>query len=105
MPATVAPGSTVFINSSVENLTTTNQAVTVTMTVKDPGESVSGAATNVGALLLNLNPKETRLATLSVNVPTSACSGIYDVTITVTNNAGSMLATHTATFTVTIPVP
>ena len=106
-PAHIAPGMPVFIHSSVENLTTTNQAVTVTLTVKNPGECVSGAATatNVGALLLNLSPKETRLAMLSVNVPTSACSGTYGVTITVTNSAGTMLAKHTTTFTVTIPTP
>jgi uncharacterized membrane protein len=70
-----------------------------------PEIDVSGAATNVGALLLNLGPKETRLAMLSVKVPTSACSGTYGVTITVTNSAGSVLAKHTATFTVTIPTP
>jgi uncharacterized membrane protein len=104
-PAAVASGSTVFIHSSVENLTATNQAVTVTLTVNNPGECVSGAATNVGALALGLSPNETRLATLSVSVPTSACSGPYTVTITVKNSTGTVLATHTATFTVTIPVP
>ena len=40
-PLAVAPGSNVFIHSSVENLTTTNQAVTVTMTLTTPGECVS----------------------------------------------------------------
>jgi len=104
-PAIVSPGSTVFINSSVENLTTTNQAVTVTLTVNNPGECMSAAATNIGSLLLSLGPKETRLSTLSVNVPTSSCSGTYDVTIMVTNSVGAVLAKHTATFTVTIPQP
>jgi hypothetical protein len=106
-PAAVPPGSAVFIHSSVENLTTSNQAVSVMLTVKDPGECVSTAATatHLGTLLLNLRPRETRLAMLSANVPGSACSGTYSVSITVRNSAGTVLATHTATFTVTIPAP
>lgn len=104
-PSTIAPGAPVFIHSAVENLTTTNQAVTVTLTVTNPGSCVSGIATHTGAFAFSLKPSETRLATLSLNVPPSACSGTYSVTITVKNSAGTVLATHTATFTVTIPAP
>ena len=104
-PLVVAPGSHVIIHSSVENLTTTNQAVTVTMTVTNPGECVSAGTKNIGVLALGLMPKETRLATLSESIPTSACSGNYEVTITVTSRTGVVLAKHTSTFSVTIPTP
>jgi uncharacterized membrane protein len=104
-PLVVAPGSHVTIHSSVENLTTTNQAVTVTLTVTNPGECVSAGAKNVGVLALGLTPRETRLATLSTSIPTSACSGTYEVTITVTSSTGAVLAKHTSSFTVTIPTP
>ncbi len=104
-PASVAPGSTIFVHSSVENLTATNQAVSVTMTVTNPGQCANSAATHLGQLLLNLSPKQTRLAMLSATVPTSACSGSYSVTITVKNSSGTVLATHTTTYTVTIPTP
>jgi hypothetical protein len=54
---TVARGSNVFIHRSVENLTTMNQAVTVTMTVTTPGECVSAEAKNIGVLALGLAPQ------------------------------------------------
>ena len=104
-PLVVAPGSNVFIHSSVENLTTANQAVTVTMTMTTPGECVSAGGKNLGVLALGLTPKETRLATLSASIPTSACSGSYEVTITVTSSMGVVLAKHTSTFSVTMPTP
>src|SRR5579859_2931335 len=100
VPSQVAPGALVFIHSTVENLTTSNQAVTVSLTVNNPGGCVSGIAPNAGAFAFSLAPLATRLAALSVNVPPSACSGTYSVTMTVTNSAGTVLATHTATFTV-----
>jgi uncharacterized membrane protein len=102
-PLVVAAGSHVTIHASVENLTTANQAVTVTMTVTNPGDCVSSGAKNIGVLKLGLAERETRLATLSSNIPTSACSGTYEVTITVTSSTGVVLAKHTSTFTVTIP--
>ncbi len=102
-PLVVAPGSNVFVHSSVENLTTTNQAVTVAMTVTNPGECVSAVSKNIGVLAIGLTPRETRLASLSTTIPTSACSGTYEVTITVTSSTGAVLAKHTSTFTVTIP--
>ncbi len=104
-PSIVAPGATVFIHSAVQNLTTTNQAVTVALTVKDPGTCTSAIAPHTGAFAFNLRSSETRLAALSLDVPPSACSGTYSVTITVTNSAGVVLATHTATFTVEIATP
>ena len=103
IPSRVAPGTMVFIHSAVENRAITNQAVTVVLTVDNPGGCVSGIATQVGALAFNLRPHETRLAALSLSVPPSACSGTYSVKITVTNASGTVLATHTATFTVKIP--
>jgi hypothetical protein len=103
-PAAVAPGAMVFIHSAVENLAITNQAVTVALTVNNPGGCVSSIAPHAGAFAFNLKPHETRIAALSLTVPPSACSGTYSVTITVTNAAGTVLATHTATFTVKIPI-
>jgi hypothetical protein len=103
-PANVAPGAMVFIHSAVENLAITNQAVTVALTVSNPGGCVSAIAPHAGAFAFNLKPHETRLAALSLTVPPSACSGTYSVTIAVTNAGGTVLATHTATFTVKIPV-
>ncbi len=104
-PSIVAPGATVFIHTAVQNLTTTNEAVTVGLTVKNPGTCTNAIAPHTGAFAFNLKSSETRIAALSLNVPPSACSGTYDVTITVTNSAGTVLATHTATFTVEIPTP
>ncbi len=104
-PSIVAPGATVFIHSAVQNLTTTNQAVTVALTVKNPGTCASAIAPHTGAFAFSLRSSETRMAALSLDVPPSACSGTYSVTITVTNSADAVLATHTATFTVEIPTP
>jgi hypothetical protein len=103
-PSRVAPGAMVFIHSALENHAITNQAVTVALTVNNPGGCVSGIAKQAGAFAFNLGPHETRLAELSLSVPPSACSGAYSVTITVTNAAGTVIATHTTTFTVKIPV-
>jgi hypothetical protein len=75
----------------------------VDLTVNNPGGCISGMAPNAGAFAFNLNRGQARFAALSVTVPPSACSGTYGVKITVTNAAGTVLATHTTTFTVNIP--
>jgi hypothetical protein len=58
-----------------------------------------------GTFAFGLKRSETRLADLSLDIPASACSGTYGVTVVVKNSAGTVLATHTAKFTVTIPTP
>jgi hypothetical protein len=103
-PAITVPGGKVFIHTSVGNLTVTNQAVSVALDVTNPGTCVTGhLPSHAGALAFSLRPSETRLADLSLDIPASTCSGTYGVTIVVKNSAGTVLATHTAKFTVTIP--
>jgi hypothetical protein len=107
VPVLTAPRSTVFVHTGVRNLSLSNEAVTVTLKVTNPGTCVSGSVipSNVGAFALGLRPNETRLADLSLHVPASACSGTYSVTVTVKNSAGAVLATHTSAFKVEIPTP
>jgi hypothetical protein len=105
-PSVTAPGRKVFIHTAVDNLAVTNKAVTVTLNITNPGSCVTGhLPSQAGAFAFGLRPKETRLADLSLDVPPSACSGTYTVSILVKNSAGTVLATHTAKFTVMIPVP
>jgi hypothetical protein len=94
----------VFIHDSITNRTITNQAVTVTLSITNPGTCVTGnLPSQAGALALKLRPNETRMSALSLDIPPSTCSGTYGVTVTVKNSAGTVLATHTATFKVGIP--
>jgi len=107
VPSITAPRSTIFVHTGVSNLSLTNEAVTVTLKITNPGTCVSGSVipSNVGAFALGLRAKETRLAGLSLDIPASACSGTYTVTVTVENSAGTILATHTTSFQVEIPTP
>lgn len=103
-PTITAPGGKVFIHTAMTNQTVTNEAVTVTLTVSNPGTCVTGhLPSQAGAFALALRPNETRLADLSLDIPTSTCSGTYGVTMTVKNSTGTILASHTAKFTVAIP--
>jgi hypothetical protein len=105
-PAITVAGGKVFIHTAVSNLTVTNQAVTVMLNVTNPGTCVTGHLPSpAGAFAFGLKSKETRLADLSLDIPASACSGTYDVTVLVKNSAGTVLASHTAKFTVVIPTP
>jgi len=105
-PAVAIPGGKVMIHTGVSNLTQTNKAVTVTLTVTNPGSCVTGhLPSHAGAMAFDLRRSETRLADLSLDIPPSACSGTYGVTVTVKNSSGTVLATHTSKFTVTIPAP
>jgi hypothetical protein len=106
IPAVATPGSKVMIHTGVSNLTQTNRAVTVTLTVSNPGTCVTGhLPTHAGAMAFDLRHGETRLGDLSLDIPPSACSGTYGVTVTVKNSSGTVLATHTSKFTVTVPGP
>jgi hypothetical protein len=105
-PGVTIAGGKVMIHSAVSNLTQTNQAVTVTLTVTNPGTCITGhLPTHAGAFAFSLRRNETRLADLSLDVPPSACSGTYGVSVTVKNSSGMVLATHSSKFTVTIPGP
>jgi hypothetical protein len=103
---TVAGGGKVFIHTAVSNLTVTNQAVSVSLNITNPGTCVTGhLPSQAGAFAFGLKSNETRLADLSLDIPASACSGTYSVTVLVKNSAGTVLASHTAKFTVMIPTP
>lgn len=105
-PSIAVAGGKVFIHSAVSNLTITNEAVTVTLNVTNPGTCVTGhLPSQAGAFAFGVRPRETRLADLSLDIPTSACSGTYGVTVLVKNSSGTVLASHSAKFTVTIPTP
>jgi hypothetical protein len=105
-PAITVAGGKVFIHTSVSNMTITNQAVSVTLHVTNPGTCVTGnLPSQAGALAFGLRRNETRLADLSLDIPASACSGTYSVTVLVKNSAGTVLASHTAKFAVMIPTP
>lgn len=105
-PSITVPGGKVFIHSAVSNMTVTNQAVSVTLNITNPGTCVtSHLPSQAGALAFALTPSETRFADFSLDIPPSACSGTYSVTVLVKNAAGTVLASHTAKFTVMIPTP
>ncbi len=105
-PSITVPGGKVFIHSAVSNLTLSNQAVSVTLNITNPGTCVTGHLPSpTGTFAFGLKRNETRLADLSLDIPASACSGTYGLTVLVKNSAGTVLATHTAKFTVTIPAP
>jgi hypothetical protein len=105
-PAITLPGGKVFIHTAISNMVVTNQAVSVTLNVTNPGTCVtSHLPSQAGAFAFGLRPAETRFADLSLDIPASACSGTYSVTVLVKNSAGTILASHTAKFTVMIPSP
>jgi len=105
-PSVTVAGGKVFIHTAVSNLTTMNKAVTVTLNVTNPGTCVTGQLpSHAGAFAFSLRRNETRLADLSLDVPTSTCSGTYGVTVIVKNSSGTVLATHSSTFKVMIPTP
>ena len=105
-PSITVAGGKVFIHSAVNNMTVTNQAVSVMLDVTNPGSCVTGhLPSHAGAFAFGLRPHETRLADLSLDIPPSACSGAYSVTVVVKNSSGAVLATHTAKFTVVVPTP
>jgi hypothetical protein len=96
----------VFIHAAVSNLTLANQAVTVTLNITNPGTCVTNhLPSQAGALAFGLRPAETRFGDLSLDIPPSACSGTYTVNVVVKNSSGVTLATASAKFTVSIPVP
>jgi hypothetical protein len=105
-PAITVAGGKVFIHTAVSNMTMTNQAVSVTLHVTNPGTCVTGnLPSQAGAFAFGLRRNETRLADLSLDIPASACSGTYSVTVLVKNSAGIVLASHTAKFAVMITTP
>lgn len=105
-PSITAAGGKVFIHTAVSNMTLTNQAVSVTLNVTNPGTCVTGhLPSQAGAFAFGMTPNETRFADLSLDIPASACSGTYSMTVLVKNSSGTVLASHAAKFTVTIPTP
>jgi hypothetical protein len=103
-PSITVPGGKVFIHTALSNMTVTNEAVSVTLNVTNPGTCVTGdLPSQAGAFAFPLKANETRLADLSLDIPPSACSGTYGVTVLVKNSSGTVLATHSTKFTVTIP--
>jgi hypothetical protein len=105
-PSITAAGGKVLIHTAVSNFTVTNEAVSVMLNVTNPGTCVTGhLPSQAGAFAFSLRRSETRLADLSLDIPASACSGTYGVTVVVKNSSGTVLASHTAKFTVTIPTP
>jgi hypothetical protein len=105
-PSITVAGGKVFIHTAVSNMTVTNQAVSVTLNVTNPGTCVTAhLPSQAGAFAFGLKSSETRFADLSLDIPASACSGTYSVTVLVKNSAGTVLASHTAKFAVMIPTP
>jgi len=107
VPSIIAPGGTVFLHTAVANFNATRGPVTVTVHVTNPGTCVSGAVipSNVGAFAFALRANEIRFATLSLDVPPTACSGTYTVTVTVHNTITGATFTKTTSFTVSIGAP
>lgn len=106
VPSIAVPRSKVFIHTAVRNASASAEAVTVSIEVTNPGACVSGKLpTNAGAFAIGLRANETRLADLSLDIPASACSGTYGVTVTVKNSSGTVIASRTTKFTVEIPTP
>ncbi len=107
VPSIIAPGGTVFLHTAVANFNATPGPVTVTVKVTNPGTCASGSVipSNVGAFAFALRATETRLATLSLDVPPTACSGTYTVTVTVHNTITGATLTKNTSFTVQIGAP
>ncbi len=104
-PTATPRTGTVTIRTGVHNSAATAEAVTVSITVNNPGECVRKVVpTNTGAIAMPLAAWETRVATLSLKIPADACAGTYTVKILVKNAAGTVVASRTTTFTVN-PVP
>lgn len=104
-PSTTVPGATIVFHTGVVNTSSSSEAVSVTIHVKQPGTCVtSHLPSNAGTLLMTLPGKNTRLSTLSLTVPPAACAGTYGVVVTVKNSSGVVIATHTTSFTLN-PVP
>ncbi len=105
-PSITVAGSKVFLHTTVSNLAVTNEAVTVSANITNPGTCVTGhLPTQAGAFAFGLRPNETRFADLSLDIPASTCSGTYTVTVFVKNSAGIVLASANSKFTVMIPTP
>ncbi len=101
-PSTTPVGGTIVFHTGVANTSTTAEAVSVTLNITKPGTCVtSHLPANAGTLLMTLPGQNIRLSTLSLTVPPSSCTGTYTVTTTVKNSSGTVIATHTTTFTVT----
>jgi hypothetical protein len=94
-PTTTVAGGTIVANTAVRNLTTTSQAVSVTLTVTGPCANLFPA--KVGTVLLGLKPNETRDAAISFRFPAATCMGTYNLTVTVKNSSGTVLATKSTT--------
>jgi|GEM_PF-7052988 hypothetical protein len=106
VPSVATGRSKVFIHTAVRNVSAAAEAVTVSIDVTNPGGCVSGKIpSNAGAFAIGLRANETRLADLSLDIPPSACSGTYTVTVTVKNSSGAVIASHTTKFTVDLPTP
>lgn len=104
-PASTPRGGTIVFHVGVVNQSATPEAVTVSITVNNPGECVRNAVpTHTGAIAMPLEGRQTRLATLSTTIPADACAGTYTVKVLVKNASGTVVANHTTTFTVN-PVP
>jgi hypothetical protein len=100
-PATTVAGGTVTIHTGLVNNAASSKAVTAIVTIKNPGSCVTNnLPSSAGAIALGLRPWETRLATLSLTIPPRACAGTYTVVVTVKNSAGTVIASHTTTFTI-----
>lgn len=104
-PARTPRTGTVTIRTGVHNSAASSEAVTVSITVTNPGQCVRKAVpTHAGSIAMPLDGWETRVATLSMKIPADACAGTYSVKVVVRNSSGAIIASHTTTFTVN-PVP
>ena len=66
-PSITVPGGKVFIHTAVSNLTLSNQAVSVTLNITNPGTCVTGHLPSpTGTFAFGLKRNETRLADLSL---------------------------------------
>ena len=105
-PSVTVAGNKVFLHTAVSNLAVSSEAVTVSVNITNPGTCITGhLPMQAGAFALGLRPNESRLADLSMDIPASACSGTYGVTVIVKNSARTVLASASGKFTVTVPTP
>lgn len=104
-PSSTSRGGTVIIHTGVVNNSAASEAVTVSIIVTNPGACVrNNVPTHTGSIAMPLSGQETRLATLSMKIPADACAGTYTVKVVVKNSSGTVIASHTTTYTVN-PVP
>ena len=92
-PSTTSPGGTVGVFATVTNNTANKVRATVTINSVSP----CGTETSLGYNRLDLLPGQTIQVTVSYPIPTNACLGAYEVSISSKSSGGGKNSSAAAT--------